>query len=108
MKGDFKMKFKTLSENIGDKLKDIPQLWNSQTAVLKLSENCYPAWEQSEWLDFYFRYLCEKYLPKEIPMNEKICGTTFFDGIQDFSPDFKKNTLKIQGISKNPLKLNFW
>jgi len=84
----FEMDFKDLTKKIGNKLKTIPSLWNSQTAVLELSAECYPTWEQSEWLDFYFSYLCEKHLPNLIPINEKVCGTTFFDGIKDFVPDF--------------------
>jgi len=87
----FEMDFKALSKKIGDKLKTIPSLWNSQTAVLELSAECYPMWEQSEWLDFYFSYLCEKHLPNFISINEKVCGTTFFDGIKDFVPNFEEN-----------------
>lgn len=82
------MNFKSLSHKIGEHLKIISPKWDSKKAILELSEECYPGWEQSEWIDFYFSYLCEKYLPKEVPMREKVCGTTFFDGIQDFSPDF--------------------
>lgn len=92
------MDFDTLSRKIASKLKTIPSLWNSQTAVLELSAECYPMWEQSEWLDFYFNYLCEKHLPNVIPINEKVCGTTFFDGIKDFIPDFKESTA---GKTKN-------
>lgn len=84
------MNFKDLSKKIGDKLKTTPSLWNSQTAVLELSAECYTMWEQSEWLDFYFGYLCEKYLPKVLSIDEKVCGTTFFDGIRDFVPDFNQ------------------
>ena len=94
----FEMDFKALSKKIGDKLKTIPSLWNSQTAVLELSAECYPMWEQSEWLDFYFSYLCEKHLPDFIPINEKVCGTTFFDGIKDFVPDFEES---LSGKTKN-------
>ena len=83
------MNFSDLSRRIAQKLRKIPPTWNSQSAVLELSNACYSKWEQSEWLDFYFRYLCEKHLPHVIPMNEKVCGTTFFDGIFDFSPSFK-------------------
>jgi hypothetical protein len=92
------MDFGILSRKIASKLKTIPPLWNSQTAVLELSAECYPMWEQSEWLDFYFRYLCEKHLPNVIPISEKVCGTTFFDGIKDFVPDFKED---LSGKNKN-------
>jgi hypothetical protein len=92
------MDFKALSKKIGDNLKTVPSIWNSQSAVLELSAECYPMWEQSEWLDFYFNYLCEKHLPNVIPINEKVCGTTFFDGIKDFIPDFKES---IAGKTKN-------
>lgn len=92
------MDFKDLSKKIGEKLKTVPSLWNSQKAVLELSAECYPMWEQSEWLDFYFSYLCEKHLPNVIPINEKVCGTTFFDGIKDIIPDFKESSV---GKTKN-------
>jgi hypothetical protein len=92
------MNFKDLSKKIGEKLKTIPPSWNSQKAVLELSEECYAMWEQTEWMDFYFNYLCEKHLPNVIPINEKVCGTTFFDGLKDFIPDFKvKNRKSIDG-----------
>lgn len=101
------MDFISLSQKIGDRLRTVPLVWNSQSAVLKLSRECYFGWEQSEWVDFYFRYLCEKYLPHVIPMNEKVCGTTFFNGIRDFSPDFKVEFPKNIGISrKSNEKLN--
>ena len=99
------MNFNSLSNKIGKYLQTISPKWDSRKAVLKLSEECYPGWEQSEWMDFYFRYLSEKYLPEEIPMNEKVCGTTFFDGIQDFSPDFKAENQ--QNVSESKEKKSF-
>lgn len=98
------MNFMFLSQKIGERLKTIPAVWNSQSAVLELSSECYPMWEQSEWLDFYFRYLCEKHLPQIVPMHEKVCGTTFFDGIQDFTPDFKLKSQENIEISKGNSK----
>jgi len=98
------MHFKSLSQKIGDRLRIIPSMWNSQSAVLTLSRECYPMWQQSEWLDFYFSYLCEKHLPHVIPMDEKVCGTTFFNGIQDFSPDFKAKTSKTSKTSRESSK----
>jgi len=98
------MHFKSLSQQIGDRLRTIPSMWNSQSAVLTLSRECYPMWQQSEWLDFYFSYLCEKHLPHVIPMNEKVCGTTFFNGIQDFSPDFMAKASKTIKTSRGIIK----
>jgi hypothetical protein len=98
------MHFKSLSQKIGDRLRTIPSMWNSQSAVLTLSRECYPMWEQSEWLDFYFRYLCEKHLPQVVAMHEKVCGTTFLNGIQDFSPDFKVKPPKNIGKSRESNK----
>lgn len=94
------MNFEVLSKKIGNRLKNIPSLWDARSAVLMLSREEYPLWRQSEWLDFYFQYLCEKYLPQIVPMHKEVCGTTFFDGIHNFSPDFeqiisKKNSKKL-------------
>jgi len=61
-------------------------------------------WPQSEWLDFYFSYLGEKHLPHVIPMNEKVCGTIFFNGIRDFSPDFMAKTSKTSKTSRGSSK----
>jgi len=98
------MHFKSLSQKIGDRLRTIPSMWNSQSAVLTLSRECYSMWQQSEWLDFYFSYLCEKHLPHVMPMNEKVCGTSFFNGIQDFLPDFKAKTSKTIKTSRGSSK----
>ena len=84
------MNFEVLSKKIGSRLKNIPSLWDAQSAVLVLSREGYPLWKQSEWHDFYFQYLCEKYLPRIVPMHKDVCGTTFFDGIHDLSPDFEQ------------------
>ena len=84
------MNFEVLSKKIGSRLKNIPLLWDAQSAVLVLSREEYPLWKQSEWHDFYFQYLCEKYLPRIVPMHKDVCGTTFFDGIHDLSPDFEQ------------------
>ena len=94
------MDFEVLSKKIGSRLKNIPSLWDARSAVLALSREGYPLWKQSEWLDFYFQYLCEKYLPRIVPMHKEVCGTTFFDGIHDLSPYFeqkisKKNSKKL-------------
>ncbi|MFW6148245.1 MAG: hypothetical protein ACOC6D_00110 [Atribacterota bacterium] len=97
------MDFEILSGKIATELKNIPPVWNSQSAVLELSDECYPQWEQSEWIDFYFRYLCEKHLPKIVPMHEKVCGTTFFDGMKDFIPDFKSE--KEESLEKDNQEL---
>jgi hypothetical protein len=90
--------FEVLSKKLGSRLKNIPSLWDAQSAVLALSREVYPLWKQSEWLDFYFQYLCEKYLPRIVPMHKEVCGTTFFDGIHDLTPYFE------QKISKNNSK----
>lgn len=88
------MDFKDLSKRLANRLKDLPPLWNAQEAVIQLSRENYFMWNQTEWLDFYFQYLCEKYLPRITPMHKEICGTTFFDGIHDLSPDFSPKKLK--------------
>jgi len=88
------MNFEVLSKKIGSRLKNIPSLWDARSAVLALSREGYPLWKQGEWLDFYFQYLCEKYLPRIVPMHKEVCGTTFFDGIHDLSPDFEQKTSK--------------
>ncbi len=92
------MNFEVLSKKIGSRLENIPSFWDAQSAVLVLSREEYPLWKQCEWLDFYFQYLCEKYLPRIVPMHKEVCGTTFFDGIHDLSPDFE------QKISENSSK----
>jgi len=89
-----KLKFENLSKKLANRLKDLPFLWNAQGAVIQLSRENYSMWNQTEWLDFYFQYLCEKYLPRIVPMHKDVCGTTFFDGIHDLSPDFSQKELK--------------
>jgi len=88
------MNFEVLSKRIGSRLENIPSLWDARSAVLVLSREGYPLWKQCEWLDFYFQYLCEKYLPRIVPMHQDVCGTTFFDGIHDLSPDFEQKISK--------------
>ena len=46
------MNFEVLSKKIGSRLKNIPLLWDAQSAVLVLSREEYPLWKQSEWQDF--------------------------------------------------------
>jgi hypothetical protein len=96
------MNFEVLSKKIGSRLKNIPSIWDARSAVLVLSREGYPLWKQSEWLDFYFQYLCEKYLPRIVPMHKEVCGTTFFDGIHDLSPDFEQKISK-KSTEKNLL-----
>ena len=93
------MNFEDLSKKIAKKLKGLPILWNAQDAVVLLSRASYSKWKQTEWLDFYFQYLCEKYLPRIVPLHKDVCGTTFFDGNRDLSPDFSQ-----KGLKKNTTK----
>jgi len=98
------MNFEILSKGLGNRLKNIPSQWDAKTAILSLSNEGYAKWKQSEWLDFYFQYLCEKYLPKIIPMHKEVCGTTFFDGIHDLSPELKQT--ETEKNKKKPLENN--
>jgi len=93
------LNFEDLSKKIAKKLKGLPILWNAQDAVVLLSRASYSKWKQTEWLDFYFQYLCEKYLPRIVPLHKDVCGTTFFDGKRDLSPDFSQ-----KGLKKNTTK----
>lgn len=95
------MKFEDLSKKIAKRLKDLPSLWKAQEAIIKLSHESYSMWNQTEWLDFYFQYLCEKYLPRIVPVHKEVCGTTFFDGIHDLSPDFSTKKSKKNKLNKS-------
>ncbi|MEN6295640.1 MAG: hypothetical protein ABFD61_05880 [Chloroherpetonaceae bacterium] len=97
------MNFLTLSKLIGNNLKDIPKIWDGRESIIEMKESGYPHWRQMEWIDFYFQYLCEKYLSKIMEIPGPKYGNTKFDAFKDIPWDFKAHAMN---TSSNKIIVN--
>ena len=67
----------------------MPKSWDGKNSILDMKNNGGKNWRQTEWIGWYFEFLCERYL-KEIMEFQKIkYGNTYFDGFLNVPFDFK-------------------
>ena len=67
----------------------IPKIWNGRKSILEMKDADFKHWQQIEWLNSYFKFLCQKYFDGIIDMPGQKCGNTRFDGFREISWDFK-------------------
>ena len=97
------MIFKAVSKSIGNRLKDIPKIWDGREAILEMKESGYLQWRQMEWIGFYFQYLCEKHLNNYMKIPGTKYGNVHFDAFKDIPWDFKTHAMN---TSSNQIIVN--
>ncbi len=95
-----------LNEKIVDTIKQLrvasrnmPIVWDGRNAVLEMKNSLYKQWKQKGWIEWYFKFLCEKHFDTIIDMPGKKFGFTQFDAFCEISWDFKIDSVKRESYS---------
>lgn len=67
----------------------MPKVWDGRESILKMKDTGFKYWRQAEWIEFYFKSLCQKHFAGIIDMPGKKYGNTEFDAFREISWDFK-------------------
>jgi len=83
--------------DLGKKLKTslatLPKLWDAKKCIEEMRQNGFPHWRQSEWIGWYFQYLCEKNLDTIFSIPGQKIGNAEFDGsMKGINFDFKAHS----------------
>lgn len=80
-------------DEIKERLKKIPIVWDGKSAIQEMQVNNYPHWRQMEWIGFYFQYLCEFHLKDIFRFQFPRYGKIAFDGFYHYPFDFKAHAI---------------
>ncbi len=87
------MNFLRDAKQIGEKLKNLPKIWDGRKAILEMKESGYPQWKQMEWIGFYFQFLCERHLSDLTEILGPKYGNVRFDAFKNIPWDFKVHAM---------------
>lgn len=87
------MTFLRTAKQIGEKLKNVPKIWDGREAILEMKEYGYSQWKQMEWIGFYFQFLCERYLSDFMEIPGPRYGNVRFDAFKNIPWDFKAHAI---------------
>lgn len=87
------MTFIKTAKQIGEILKNIPNIWDGRKSILEMKESGYSQWKQMEWIGFYFHFLCENYLSGVMEIPGPRYGNVSFDAFKDIPWDFKAHAM---------------
>lgn len=68
---------------------NMPKVWDGRESILKMKDAGFKYWRQEEWIEFYFKFLCQKHFADMIDMPGKKYSNTEFDALREISWDFK-------------------
>ena len=74
--------------------RNIPKIWDGRNAILEMKEGGSKNWKQTEWIGFYFEFLCHIHFDGIIDMPGKKYGNTEFDAFAEITWDFKAHVAK--------------
>ena len=72
---------------------NIPKVWDGRESTLEMKDANFKYWKQTEWMDFYFKFLCQKYFTGTIDLPGKKYGITEFDAFREISWDFRVDSI---------------
>ena len=72
---------------------NIPKTWDGRECILEMKSANFRYWRQMEWMDFYFKFLCQKHFDGTIDIPGKKYGITQFDAFSKISWDFKVDSI---------------
>ena len=91
-------------ERIGSTIeKALPERWDGKKAITEMKEGGSRHWRQTEWIGFYFEFVCEKCLDGIMECPGPKYGNVTFDGFLEIPWDFKCHavTSRSSGIIVN-------
>lgn len=80
---------------------NMPKIWSGRESILKMKSAGFRYWRQMEWIDFYFKFLCQKHFAGIIDISGKKYGITQFDAFREISWDFKVDSIDPRAYSLN-------
>ena len=69
--------------------RQMPKHWDGREAILEMKNSGSKRWRQTEWMEFYFEFLCEKTFGGILDMPGKSYDKARFDAFRKISWDFK-------------------
>ena len=78
---------------------NMPKVWDSRKSILEMKEADFGYWRQIEWIDFYFKFLCQKHFASIIDIPGKKYGITRFDAFREISWDFRMDSVDAETYS---------
>ena len=72
---------------------NMPTVWDGRESILEMKDAGFKHWRQMEWMDFYFKFLCQKHFTGIIDIPGKKYGITEFDAFREISWDFKVDSV---------------
>ncbi len=85
--------FFKLAEEIAEKFKNLPVIWDGRKSILAMKSSGFPHWKQMEWIGWYFQFLCEIALKDLIQIPGPKFGNVSFDGFYKIPWDFKAHAI---------------
>ncbi len=82
-------KYLNIAQQISEKFDKIPIHWDGRKAILEMKDANFPHWRQTEWIGFYFQFLCEKLLKNYLKIPGPKYGNPEFDGFKEIPWDIK-------------------
>lgn len=70
----------------------MPKVWDGRKSILKMRDIGFKYWRQEEWIEFYFKFLCQKHFAGIIDIPGKKYGNTEFDAFHKISWDFRADS----------------
>jgi len=81
--------FQRTARKIAKYISRVPKTWDGKDVILEMKEADYPQWRQTEWIGFYFQFLCQTHLAKIMQIPGPKYGKVEFDGFMEIPWDFK-------------------
>ena len=73
--------------------RNMPKVWDGRESILEMKDANFKYWKQMEWMDFYFKFLCQKHFIDIIDTLGKKYGITEFDAFREISWDFRVDSI---------------
>lgn len=76
-------------EKLGRASQNMPKVWDGRESILEMKNAGFKYWKEVEWMDLYFKFLCQKHFRSIIDIPGKKYGNTDFDAFHKIPWDFK-------------------
>lgn len=83
---------------------NMPKVWGGRKSILEMKDADFKQWQQIEWFEFYFKFLCQKHFGSIIDLSGRIYEDARFDAFHEISWDFKvhaTNTTSYNLVANN-------
>ena len=77
----------------------MPKVWDGRESILEMKDAGFNQWRQIEWLEFYFKFLCQKHFDDIIDIPGEKYDITKFDAFREISWDFKVDSVDAEAYS---------